>query len=153
MKVNKIKLYKQSLVEKDGEYEIEISDVEEAPCFITNKALQICKQLGVTKTSLAQDLMIMSSGAQQTEDGDTVITNVVEDENILKAIYVGYVGGQLMLGKSTPEYDYDEFLDRYQDDVVDRFNLYQDLLVTEENQFVQEIIRSTNKSVGKGEKK
>ena len=56
MKINKIKLYTQSLVEKDGEYEIEISDVEEVPCVITNRALQKCKQLGITETSLAQDL-------------------------------------------------------------------------------------------------
>ena len=95
----------------------------------------------------------MGMSAQENEKGEVVSMNVVEDERILKAIYAGYVGGQLLLGKPNPDYDYDEFIDRYNDDVLERFNLYQELIVTEDNKFVQEIIRSTKRTPGKGEKK
>lgn len=151
MKIQKIKLYKRSLVEVGGEYEVEITDAEEVPCVITNRALKMCEQLGVTKTSLISDIMSMSSSAKIDESGDMAITKTADDERVLAAIYVGYVGGQLMLGKN-PDYDYDEFLNRYHADVGQAFSVYQEIIMVEENDFVKEINRSTKK-VGTGEKK
>lgn len=152
MKINKIKLYVQKLIEKDGEYVIEPSEIEEVPCVITNKALKLCRQYGVGKTGLVQDFVVSSTNTGPQEDG-TYMMKIADDEQILKAIYVGYVGGQLLLGKEEPDYTFDEFIERYHDNVVEKFNLYQSLISTSTNEFVKTIERSTNKAVGKGEKK
>lgn len=151
MKIQKIKLYKQKIVEKDGEFELEKTDEKEVPCVITNRALQMCNQAGVIKTSLAQDLAIASTGSY-SGDGSAVAA-MLKDEKVLQTIYVGYVGGQLLLGKTNPEFDFDEFIDRYNADTLDKIDLYQKLMVTEDNKFVQEINHSTKKTAGKGEKK
>lgn len=152
MKIQKIMLYQQKLIEKDGEFVIEPTNVEEVPCVITNKALSICRNYGIGKTGLIQDFVTTSTNTRPQPDG-TYQMKVAEDEQILKAIYVGYVGGQLLLGKSEPDYTYDEFLERYHDDIMEKFSLYQELIISPSNEFVKAIENSTDKAVKKGEKK
>lgn len=153
MKIKKIKLYKQRLVDKEDGYELERFEEEEVPCVITNRALKMCEQLGVTKSSLMRDIMFMSSNAVENEDGEMALTTTVEDERMLAAIYVGYIGGHLLLGNKEPYYSYDEFLDRYNIDLLESFNIYQDLALATQNEFAQEIVRSTKMDPGTGEKK
>lgn len=153
MKIQKIKLYKQSLVEMEDDFKLEITDIETVPCVITNRALQLCNQLGVNDSSLVQDLLIMTQNAQVTENGDIVITKIVEDEKILKAIYTGYVGGQLLLGNIEPKYNYDEFIERYHDSSSEKYTIYQSIAMASQNDFVKEIEKSTNKATGKDVKK
>lgn len=149
MKIKKLRLYKEAIVEKNGDFELEVSEIEEVPCLVTNKALQVCRQLGVTETSLAEDFNLVL----RNSDKDGTVRKMPDDKLMLQAIYVGYVGGQLLLGKDMPKYDYDEFLTRYHESVNDRWNTYIGLFMTEENKFVEGIVKSTKKTVGKDEKK
>ncbi len=170
MKINKITLFKQELVEKDGEYELVIKDEETVPCVVTNRALQLAKQMGVTKSSLATDLLnlqpadeINAKELKQLESGEIEPEDVniklgqfgeIEDEKILQAIYIGYIGGQFLLGNKEPKYNFDEFLERYNAGVTERITLYMNLLTDERgNEFKTEIEKSTSKKVQKGEKK
>lgn len=152
MKIQKITLYLQNLIETDGEYAIEPTDVEEVPCVITNRALSLCRDYGIGETGLIQDFVTTSTNTRPQPDGSYLMA-VAGDEQILKAIYVGYVGGQILLGKAEPDYTYDEFIERYHGDVSEKFNLYQALIVSPSNEFVKNIEKSTDKAVKKGEKK
>ena len=170
MKINKITLFKQELVEENGEYKLITKDEETVPCVVTNRALQVAKQMGVTKSSLATDLLnlqpadeINAKELKQLESGEINPEDVniklgqfgeIEDEKMLQAIYVGYIGGQILLGNREPKYDFDEFLERYNVGVTERVTLYMNLLTDErKNEFKSEIEKSTKKTVGKGEKK
>ena len=152
MKIQKITLYLQNLIEKDGEFVIEATNVEEVPCVITNRALSVCRGYGIGETGLIQDFVTLSANTGPRPDGSFSM-KTAGDEQILKAIYVGYVGGQLLLGKAEPDYTYDEFTERYHGDVSEKFNLYQALIVFPSNEFVKNIEKSTDKAVKKGEKK
>lgn len=170
MKIEKITLSRQELVEKDGEYELVEKDKETVPCVITNRALQIARQEGVTKSSLATDLLNLQpadeinmndlkkieNGKMAPEDANIKLGKFgeVDDLKMLQAIYVGYIGGQILLGNKQPKYSFDDFLEVYNADVVERTTLYMNLLTdTRKNDFKGEIEKSTSKKVQKGEKK
>lgn len=149
MKIEKITLSRQELVEKDGEYELVEKDKEAVPCVITNRALQLAKQMGVTKTSLMTDLMNLAP----SEEKEDVQVNDLDDERVLQAIYVGYIGGQLLQGNKEPKYNFDEFIERYNAGTVERAVTYNKILAAEDNKFAKEVQKSTSKKVQKGEKK
>ncbi len=149
MKIEKIILSRQELVEKDGEYELAEKDKETVPCVITNRALQLAKQMGVTKTSLMTDLMNLAP----SEEKEDVQVNDLDDEKVLQAIYVGYIGGQLLQGNKEPKYNFDEFIERYNAGTVERAVTYNKILAAEDNKFAKEVQKSTSKKVQKGEKK
>lgn len=142
MKIEKITLSQQKLVEIEGEYDTVESEAEKVPCVITNRALKIAREQGEIRTSLITDLTRVSEG----ED--------LEDERILQAIYVGYVGGQILMGNKMPKYSFDEFTERYNDSTTEKGILYSKLLTAEkENNFANGVEKNTKKTVGKGEKK
>lgn len=170
MKIKTITLSKQELIEKDGEYELVEKDKETVPCVVTNRALQTARQMGVTKSSLATDLLNLQPAEEinikelkQLERGEINPEDVsvkigefgeIDDFKMLQAIYVGYIGGQLLLGNKKPKYDFDEFIERYNVDITERTTLYMNLLTDSRgNEFKNEIEKSTKKTVGKGEKK
>ena len=123
-----------------------VTDEETVPCVITNRALQMAAQMGVTKTSLVTDLMNLST----SKEGKV---NDLDDFKILQTIYVGYLGGELLRGKDGPKYTFEEFIDVYNASTIERTIVYNNLLVKDENNFKKGIENSTRKGLEKGEKK
>jgi len=141
--IPKIKMYDQKLIETDEGYEIKAENVQEEPCIITNKALKEARDNGNIKTALMSDLISM----WESEDSE------VEDEKITTAVYVGYIGGQLLKGNKK-YLSYDEFLEKYHDSITEKGVIYQEIMMADtKNAFAESIERSVDKSSKKGEKK
>lgn len=142
MKIEKITLSKQELIEEDGEFILKEIEEEVVPCVITNRALQISRDEGNIETSLITDLTKAGEGID------------IGDDRILKAIYVGYVGGQILKGQKEPKYSFDEFIKRYNDTTTEKAIVYAKLIMAEkDNNFANDIEKNISKKKDKGEKK
>lgn len=141
MKLEKVELCKQEVKEKDGDFIVEKSEVENVPLVLTNRAINYAHQEGVIENSIISDLVSLS---QMDENMDGL-----DDMQIMKTIYTAYIGGQFMLGKNKPKYSKEQFLDRLHIGTMEQMELYQQILVSKENKFVKDIERSTKKEPGK----
>ena len=141
MKIEKLELYNIKLTVKDDEFITEISDKETVPLVITNKALKYGHSNGIIDSSLVSDLVLLS------ED-----MGLLQDMKILQTIYLGYIGGQMMLGKSN-YYTLEEFTNKFNIDTAEQVQLYQKLMIRDDNNFIKDIEKNTKLTLDGDKKK
>jgi hypothetical protein len=150
IKVSTITLKDVDIVElEDGSFEKRFVNPKKYPAFLTNRSLATGRNLGITKSSLISELVKMRSLTDK--DGELDMENItpeqadlIDTENYLPVIYLGIKGANKSL-----ELSYEEFLDKYHEDIEQVLNDYVNLIMPylqqNSNEFKKGLEKSTSK--------
>jgi hypothetical protein len=150
MKVSTIVLKDVEVVElEDGSFEKRFINPKKYPAFLTNRSLAAGRNLGITKSSLIGELVKLQSlsgenGELDMKDVTPEQADLIDAENYLPVIYLGIKGANKSL-----ELSYEEFLDKYHEDIEQVLNDYVDLIMPylqqNSNEFKKGLEKSTSK--------
>ncbi|MCP3742797.1 hypothetical protein [Rossellomorea sp. BNER] len=158
IKINTIVLKDIEIIElENGDFEKRYINPKKYPAFITNRSLATGRNLGITKTSLISELIIMKGvfpgdGEINIDDIKPEQAVLLDSERYLPTIYLGLIGANKDL-----ELSYEEFLDRYHGDIEQILNDYVGLVAPfvqeNSNEFAKGLKKSTStKKSGKAKK-
>lgn len=165
--IEKVHLYDSEIVEIEGEFKEVKKNEEVLPCMLTNHSLYVGKRDGLLETSLVDELYNVISVFQDSEVDPMNINEedladygaemfkrmaqVVDEDKMMKIIYLGLIGANPKL-----EMSYEEFTIKYHGDMEEKMSLYVNLvsnLASRENKFKKEFEKNTSRKRAKGEKK
>lgn len=165
--IEKVNIYELDIVEIEGEFKKVQKNHEVLPCMLTNYSLYVGKRDGLLETSLTDELFkvieVYESNPMRPEDvGEEDLEqygiemfkgmkDAVDEEKIIKIIYLGLIGANPKL-----KYSFEDFVLRFHADVEEKMMLYVNLisnLASRDNKFKREFEKHTSRKREKGEKK
>lgn len=165
--ISRVPLCDIEIVEIEGEFKQIKRNEEVLPAMLTNHSLYVGKRDGLLETSLTEEFYnIYKIFGDKDVDPEEIkeedlknygvdifkdLAEVVDDEKVLKIIYLGLVGANPKL-----PYTFDEFAIKYHGYLEDKMTLYVELIssfVAKDNKFKIEFEKNTSTARGKGEKK
>lgn len=148
MKISKLTLKEMELREENGEFKKHFYNEKTYPVFLTNYALKKGKELGYIETSLFGELAklaVLEKATKENGELDVSKASDFDEEKALQMIYLALMGANKGL-----ELTYDEFLERYHDNLEDTLMLYGELIAnlvsSDPNQFAGEFKKVTDNS-------
>ncbi|WP_078430484.1 hypothetical protein [Alkalihalobacterium alkalinitrilicum] len=158
IKVSTIELKEIDVIQlEDGTFEKRFINVKKYPAFLTNRALATGRNMGITKTSLITELILIQGLLGPEDDIDTENLTTEQAEAIdfsryLPVIYLGIIGANKKLDLS-----YDDFLDQYHGDFEETLNDYialvEPYISQNPNEFKKGLEQSTKKKRKKAKRK
>ncbi|UII56714.1 hypothetical protein LS684_04410 [Cytobacillus spongiae] len=149
MAVEIIELKDMEIVEVDGEFKPVYKNEIKIPCFLTNYALKVGKDLGMMKSSLAADLLKLQGidGIAEGTVGSEVL-NSLDEVEMQKIIYLGCIGAN-----PTLDMDFDKFLKKYHYKFEDTAMIYLQQVTSAISKETNKFVAGLQSSTKKGKKK
>lgn len=142
MKIQKIELKDSVIREVNGQFEQIFINEKTYPAFLTNYSLKKGREMGLLKSSLVDELFKWGNAEGVS------LSERFEEIKMLTVIFVAFIGAN-----PKTELSFDEFLEKYHNDIEDTMELYSDLVDglvdSSKNKFTEGLAQSTEKPTGK----
>jgi hypothetical protein len=146
MKIQTVELKDLEIVELEGEFKVVTRNETTVPCYITNYATKMGKDLGLIETSLLQGVFklkgLMGANSEANQDVDVSALSEMDELEMQKVIYLGCLGANKDFSD-----DFDTFLKRYHYSLEETVQLYAELITnltsSNKNNFATNLQKST----------
>lgn len=154
-KIHSIELKEVEIVQVEGSEEfVEIvKNQRKFPVFLTNFSLSRGRDLGILKTSLMSDLLMIktkkdNSNGKNEEDFAADAIADIEESKMLDVIYLAFIGANPKSNMTK-----DEFLQQYHADYTEKLMLYFNIIAAAVSADPNAFAKGLEKSTAKNEKK
>jgi len=140
-------------VEGSEEFVEVVKKQRKYPVFLTNFSLSRGRDMGILKTSLMSDLLLIknktdNSNGKTEEDVATDVIADIEESKMLDVIYLAFVGANPKSNMTK-----DEFLQQYHADYTEKLMLYFNIIAAAVSADPNAFSKSLEKSTATSEKK
>lgn len=155
MKIQAITLKRFEIVEENGQFVHKVISSKKVPAALTNKSLQLGKDLGILQSSTISDLLGFSDisyANKNREEAKKSVANEFDPLKFIQVIYLSVLGFNKNLNIS-----FDEFLEEYNEPIENTMDTFGKLidgyLSDGTNNFAKGFQNSTKKKQKRGNKK